>query len=114
MTQFPRIKLRLSDDFERKFGPERFPGYLIEPRIAAYLVDGEELAFLTVAPTDEPGLYIATSGHAYGGLTEDPEDIARVVDMLRNMSAWAFWERFFLRTGAAADFDFVWLLRDEP
>lgn len=111
MTQFPRIKLRLSDDYEREWGPERFDGYLIEPDIAAYLVDGEELAFLIVEPTDEPGLYIATSGHAYGGLTDDPADIARVVDELRGMSAWTFWERFFLRTDAAAEFDFIALIR---
>ncbi|WNF06367.1 hypothetical protein [Brevibacillus borstelensis] len=93
MTQFPRIKLRLSDDYEREWGPERFDGYLI------------------VEPTDEPGLYIATSGHSFAGLTDDPADIARVVDILRGMSAWTFWERFFLRTDAAAEFDFIALIR---
>ncbi|MBE5396671.1 hypothetical protein HT747_16160 [Brevibacillus borstelensis] len=111
MTQFPRIKLRLSDDYEREWGPERFDGYLIEPDIAAYLVDGEELAFLIVEPTDEPGLYIATSGHSFAGLTDDPEDIPRVVGKLRSMSAWDFYERFFLRTAEAADFDFIVLIR---
>ncbi|WP_340673165.1 hypothetical protein [Brevibacillus agri] len=105
------ITIRLSDDYEREFGPDRFTGYLIERDIAAYLVDGEELAFITVAPTDEPGLYIATSGHSFAGLTDDPADIARVVDELRGMSAWTVWERYFLRTDAAADFDFMALLR---
>ncbi|MGF9824034.1 hypothetical protein ABE430_13745 [Brevibacillus agri] len=105
------ITIRLSDSYEREFGPDRFDGYLIERDIAAYLVDGEELAFLGVVETDEPGLYIATSGHSFAGLTDDPADIARVVDMLRGMSAWTFWERYFLRTDAAADFDFMALLR---
>lgn len=103
--------IRLSDDYEREFGPDRFTGYLVAPDIAAYLVDGEELAFLIVAPTEDPGVYVAVSGHSHGGLTDDPEDILRVVDKLRSMSAWNFYERFFLRTSEVADFDFIALIR---
>ncbi|WP_103108742.1 hypothetical protein [Brevibacillus reuszeri] len=106
--RFPRITIRLSDDFEREFGPERFSGVLIEQDIAAYLVDGEELAFIVVEPTDKPGTYIATSGHAYGGQTNDEGSIARVVDGLRAMSGWDFYLRYCVRTTEAADFDLIW------
>jgi|GEM_PF-1741179 len=102
------ITIRLSDDFEREFGPKCFSGVLIEPDIAAYLVDGEELAFLVVEKTNKRGVYRAVSGHAHGGPTGDVGDIVRVVDKLRSMTAWEFFTKYFVRTTTAdAEFDFV-------
>jgi hypothetical protein len=107
MTRFPRITIRLSDDFEREYGPERFSGVLIEPGIAAYLVDGEELAFLGVVETDVPGEYRQTTGHAFVGYTDDEADIAKVVDALRALTGWDLLIRYFVRGDQAANFDFV-------
>lgn len=107
MTPFPRITIRLSADFEREFGPERFSGVLIEPGIAAYLVDGEELAFLGVAPTDKPGEYRQDTGHVFVGFTEDEADIAKVVDALRAMTGWDFFVRYVVRGDITEEIDFV-------
>jgi hypothetical protein len=107
MTRFPHITIRLSDDFEREFGPERFSGVLIEPGIAAYLVDGEELAFLGVVETDVPGEYRQTTGHAFVGYTDDEADISRIVDGLRGMSGWDFFVRYVVRGDITEEIDFV-------
>jgi hypothetical protein len=107
MTQFPRITIRLSADFERERGPERFSGVLIEPGIAAYLVDGEELAFLGVVETDVPGEYRQTTGHTFVGYTDDEADIPRIVDKLRSMTGWDFFLRYLVRGDITDGIDFV-------
>jgi len=106
-VSFSRITIRLSDEFEREFGPERFTGFLIEPGIAAYLAGDEDLAFLGVVETDKPGEYRQDTGHAFVGVTDDERDIAPIVDKLRAMTGWDFFVRYLVRGDVTEGIDLV-------
>lgn len=103
MTKYPRIHYRIrSDEFR-----ELYPAFLIDEETAIELTEYGVLNMFGVIPDKPAGVYIDTTGTISLGVTENEDDIALVVDRLRNMTAWELVVRFMTRSSQPFEFDLV-------
>jgi len=111
MLRFPPIKYRIISD---EFADLRIDAYLIDEGSAIEITEYGVMNIIGVAKTDEPGVYLDSSGKVELGITEDSTDIALVVDRLRSMTAYELVVRFMVRSNQPFRFDLVNMEVVEP